>query len=296
MNSGDPGAGSRLRLPERTAEELLAFLRAGSDTDGLVPLGVVRKAAARFSLSFSETEKFLLENHLFPLRYQRQRALFGARGQLALLRSRVGLVGCGGLGGALFEMLVRLGVGRLVVIDPDVFSETNLNRQLLATVANLACSKVEAARKRAAELNPAVEVTALARPFQDAAAASLLAGCSLVFDGLDSVAARRELALLCADLEASLVHGAVDAWCGQVAVIPPGGGLEFLYPADDSVNDSFNDPVSGLQSNLSPTVNAIAALQVAAGLRLLLEGLELPAETRVGAFLDLLVPELESWS
>jgi molybdopterin/thiamine biosynthesis adenylyltransferase len=288
--------------PGVDSKTLLAFLKTASTKEGLVGLPAVRAAAERFSLSLFEVETFLLENGLCPLRYQRQRQLFKASGQLRLLRSRVGLGGCGGLGGMIFELLVRAGVGSITVVDPDTFSETNLNRQLLCTLDNLGFPKVEAARERARSLNPAVEVIPLAVPFQDPAAGSRLASCELIFDGLDTIPARFELARLCSDADLYLVHGAVAGWCGQVAMIPAAGSrLAELYPSGE-VSAAF--PETG---NLAPTVAAIAALQVAAGLRFLLFGRPLDNAgdnagddvgddaAAAGAFLDLAVPELEAW-
>ena len=277
--------------PDIDSTALLAFLRSASDDEGLVALAAIRAAARRFALAHSEVETFLLENGLFPLRYQRQRRLFRAEGQLRLLESRVGLVGCGGLGGAICELLVRVGVGTIIAIDPDCFDETNLNRQLLCRLDNLGRSKAAAAKEHAARLNSAVEVIPLAAPFQDPSVKKHLAGCDLVFDGLDSVPARFELADLCAKLGCYLVHGAVSGWCGQVALVAPGSGrLKELYPAAGELPEAGLEPV-----NLAPTVNAIAAFQVACGLRFLLDGSETGDAAAAGAFLDLSGPELERW-
>ena len=62
-----------------------------------------------------------------------------------LRTKKVAVIGCGGLGGYLIEMLGRMGVGQIVACDGDVFDETNLNRQLLATEVCLGQSKAEVA-------------------------------------------------------------------------------------------------------------------------------------------------------
>ncbi len=295
MSDRDIFAGGALparpgRVPGRVKEKLEIFLRSEAVEDGLVPLAATRAVAGRFSLSLSAVERFVLKIGLFPLRYRRQRGLFGTRGQLRLLRARVGVIGCGGLGGAIFEMLVRAGTGTILAVDFDIFSESNLNRQALCSVEGLGRPKAEVARQRALSLNPAVEVIPLVMPFQEPAARQRLAGCDLVFDGLDSIPARLELAAFCAASDLYLVHGAVAGWCGQTAVIPPGGNrLAEFYPAGKASPDN-PEPV-----NLAPTVNAVAAFQVAAGLRFLL-GDQAPDSLSGGAFLDLSGPELETWS
>ena len=80
----------------------------------------------------------------------------------ALRRKRVLVVGCGGLGGHLIEMLARIGIGALRVVDGDVFEPSNLNRQLLSEVPTLGLSKAKAAAARINRVNPEVEVEAVA--------------------------------------------------------------------------------------------------------------------------------------
>ncbi|NPA25562.1 MAG: hypothetical protein GXO34_07035, partial [Deltaproteobacteria bacterium] len=137
--------------------------------------------------------------------------------------------------------------------------------------------------ERAARLNPAVRVETAAVAFQDPAVESPLNACSLVFDALDTIAARLELARLCRRLDLFLIHGAVEGWYGQVASIPPSREiLEQVYAIAEEGPASMN---------MAPAVNAIAALQAARGLRLLL-GEDLAS---TGTFLDLGGPELENW-
>ncbi len=77
---------------------------------------------------------------------------------LMLRKKSAVVVGCGGLGGYIIEMLTRIGIGKLTVIDGDVFEDSNLNRQLLATPENLGTSKAAAALKRIQMINPDVQV------------------------------------------------------------------------------------------------------------------------------------------
>jgi molybdopterin/thiamine biosynthesis adenylyltransferase len=276
------------------AVTLEAFLRQRADPDGLLSLSVYAEAERKFSVTHYEIERVLLENGLFPLRYQRQRALFGSLNQLRLLRARVAIVGCGGLGGSLLVMLVRLGVGRLLVIDPDFLVEHNLNRQLLATAETLGCSKVDTASAYAKAVNPAVQVEPLKDIFQSPEGRRRIAACDLVFDALDSIPARLELAELCSRSDLMLIHGAVAGWHGQMVPIEPGSEkMSQIY-----AGSSFADPDGRAYSeddissaNLAPTVNAVAALQVAAGLKYLFENDSESSKT--GCFINLEDLELE---
>jgi molybdopterin/thiamine biosynthesis adenylyltransferase len=190
--------------------------------NGLIPWPVQVRAAERFVLSLAEVEEAILEAGLLPARYQRNQQMVSTAQQLQLFRSKVAVVGAGGLGGYILEQLARLGVGRIVSIDGDVFEENNLNRQLLATPALLGRVKVEVAAERVAEVNPAVTLRPVQALLGKENGAELLAGVDCVVDAVDNVTARLELEDLCETLQLPLVHGAIAGWYGHVATVWPG--------------------------------------------------------------------------
>ena len=140
----------------------------------------------------------------------------------ALRAGRVLVVGCGGLGGHLIELLARLGVGSLTVVDGDVFEETNLNRQLLSTEALLGCSKAQAAADRVRAVNSQVSVHPVCQFLTPGNADSLVAGHDLVMDALDNTEARKVLSAACSAAGVPMVHGAICGWYAQVGHDPPG--------------------------------------------------------------------------
>ena len=182
--------------------------------------------------------------------------------ECALLREKTVLVaGCGGLGGYLIEMLLRLGVGEIRAADGDRFEASNLNRQLLAVPALLGRSKAEIAAERAAAVNPDVRFTAVPEFVTEANAAQLVRGCDAVLDALDNIASRRMLAQACARAGIPLVHGAICGWSAQAAVVLPGDGLmERIYPEGAALKS---------KASLSFTPPFCAALQTALCVRLL---------------------------
>jgi molybdopterin/thiamine biosynthesis adenylyltransferase len=236
---------------------LRAFLADRLDGD-LVPWSVQREAAERFGKSLAEMESAALEAGFLPGRYRRNRETVSAADQLRLFRSRVAVIGCGGLGGYVVEQLARLGVGTLVLVDPDVFEEHNLNRQLLSSPAHLGRAKVEVGRERVAAVNPAVTVVAHRVAFARENGRELLAGSSAVVDALDNVLVRRELAATCRALALPFVHGAIAGWYGQVAVQLPGGDLSPLLRATGT-----GKGVEAKLGNPSFTPAVVASLQVA---------------------------------
>ncbi|MHB8709640.1 MAG: HesA/MoeB/ThiF family protein [Desulfuromonadales bacterium] len=202
-------------------EALRTYLREQA-VDDLVAWPFQVTAAERFSLSVAEVEAAILSSNLLPARYQRNRKMLTLEQQTQLFRSRVAVIGCGGLGGYVLEELARLGVGHLVAVDPDVFEEHNLNRQLLATPQALGAVKVEAAVRRVAEINPAVTVRPVQELISRANGAVLLAGVDCVVDAVDNVTTRLDLEVICRELNLPLVHGAIAGWYGHVTTVLPG--------------------------------------------------------------------------
>lgn len=238
--------------------DLKTFLAAGA-RDDLLPWGVQRAAADRFGLTVAEVEGEALRADLLPLRYTRNRRTVSLAGQRRLFESRVVVIGCGGLGGYLVEQLARLGVGHLDLVDPDVFEEHNLNRQLLSTPGALGHPKVEAGQRRVAEINPAVTVRARRQAFTRESGRELLAGADAVADALDNLLTRRDLAATCRELAVPLVHGAIGGWYGQVATQLPGDDLSPLLGGPEGDGKGVE---RGL-GNPSFTPGVVASLQVA---------------------------------
>ena len=144
---------------------------------------------------------------------------------------RVLVVGCGGLGGHLIDMLARIGIGALRVVDGDVFEPSNLNRQLLSEMPLLGVSKAKAAAARVSRVNPEVEIEAVDSFLTEGNVRRLLLFCDAVLDGLDNIKSRRILAKECARAGIPYIYGAVNGWVAQAAISMPGDRLiEALYP------------------------------------------------------------------
>lgn len=243
----------------------LKFLTENAEGD-LVAWRHQIDATRRFGVSCAEAEGLILRAGLLPMRYQRNRSMISAAQQQQLFRSRVAVVGCGGLGGYVLEELARMGVGSLVAIDPDVFEEHNLNRQLLSSPSTLGASKAVAAARRIADVNPAVDVRVVDEPFTLDRADALVAGVAVAVDALDSVETRLTLAAGCARLGIPLVSGTIAGWFGYVTTVFPGEHtLERLY--------SRFTGGRGIEADLgnpSFTPAAVASLQVAETVKVLL--------------------------
>jgi adenylyltransferase/sulfurtransferase len=204
-------------------------------------------------------------------RYARQIALadVGAEGQAKLGGARVLIVGLGGLGCPAALYLATSGVGKLVLNDFDRVDETNLPRQILYTPEDVGALKVEAARKRLLELNPGVEVVALAERLDGAALEATIAGVDIVLDGTDNFAARFAVNRACVARRVPLVSGAAVRVEGQVAVFPNDGNgpcYACLYDDEDEwLGDCQGNGVLAPVPGVIGTLMAEEALKLAMG-------------------------------
>ena len=150
----------------------------------------------------------------------------------ALHQKRVCIVGCGGLGGNILEMLARIGVLNITVVDGDVFAESNLNRQILCTEKNIGEHKTDHAVQRVKSINSEVKIIAHKVLVVEENAAEILGDHDVIIDALDNVSSRLLLEKYGEALNIPLIHGAIHGWMAQVAVIMPGDRiLSRLYSA-----------------------------------------------------------------
>lgn len=123
--------------------------------------------------------------------WERTARLIGAEAVDRLRQSCVAVFGLGGVGGYTAEALARAGVGRLILVDGDVVSESNLNRQLLALHSTLGRPKTAVCAARIADINPhAVVEPYCLRYSEETRAAVPLDGCDYIADAIDDVRAK----------------------------------------------------------------------------------------------------------
>lgn len=122
-----------------------------------------------------------------------------------IARKRVIVFGVGGVGSWCAEGLVRSGICHLTIVDSDVVSVTNVNRQLMATVKTVGQPKVEVLKARLLEINPSAEVVALQRVFDETTADSFcLDNYDYIIDAIDSLKDKALLILKACQTDATL--------------------------------------------------------------------------------------------
>ena len=120
--------------------------------------------------------------------FQRNYGIFSEDEQERIRRARVLIVGCGGIGGTVAVILARSGVERFVLCDFDVYSPTNMNRQIACFADTLGRKKTEVVRETILRINPAAEVTAYTELLPHARIAGLMGDADFVFPAADDLA------------------------------------------------------------------------------------------------------------
>ena len=204
-------------------------------------------------------------------RYSRQ-ILFpaiGEAGQARIESATVSIVGCGALGSFQAEALARAGVGRLRLIDRDYVDYTNLQRQWLydESDARNESPKAIAAARRLHQINRHVLAEPLVTDLSPSNAEDLVASSDLIMDGTDNLETRYLLNDLSVKLNIPWIYGAAIGSYGVMMPVVPGRGPCFacVYPEAPS----GVQPTCDVNGVLASTTAAVASLQVAAALRLL---------------------------
>ena len=192
--------------------------------------------------------------------YQRQLLLpeLGEVGQEKLGASRVLVCGCGGLGSPALLYLAAMGIGRLGLLDGDVLSLSNLNRQLLYGRGDVGRPKVEAAAERIHILNPDVKLDLYYEDLTGDNSEQLVSGYDLVLDCLDNFPSRFILNDACLAQGVPFIHGGVSRLQGQTMTVIPGktACLRCLFPGGEEDAPPTDKAIIGA------TAGVIASLQV----------------------------------
>lgn len=220
--------------------------------------------AWQLGLGLHEVYNESLRLGVYPYRYIRNVDILSAAEQLGLAESRVAVVGAGGLGGQVVLLLARIGVGTLVVVDYDLFDETNLNRQALCVKETLGEPKARAAAEAVAEINPGVHVIPCQVRLSAERMADVLAGCHVIVDGLDNARDRLLLQDAAGRLGIPMVHGALAGFEGRVMTVFPGdAGVRQLYgETPDGADPDRPEAVLGVPAVTAALIGTFQAMEV----------------------------------
>jgi len=198
---------------------------------------------------------------------------WGAAGQERLARSRVLVVGVGGLGCPALQALARSGVGTLVFADPDRVEASNLPRQTLFTTADVGRPKVEAAAEALRAANPWIRLEPLETRVDRRNVRALVEAADLVVEGSDNFTTKFLVHDACRSAGKPLVLASLYQWEAQVSVFDfsraQSGCWRCLYPeapADGCVGVCADVGVAGALAGLAGNAQALAAVRLLLGL------------------------------
>ena len=154
------------------------------------------------------------------LRYSRHLLLdeLGPDAQARFAAAHALIVGVGGLGNPAAQFLASAGIGTLTLCDADTVDLTNLQRQILFAMPDVGLSKVDAAARRIASINPEVRLVAVRQRVGAPELARLVAAADVVLDCTDNFATRHAINRACVAARRPLVSGAAIRFDGQLAV------------------------------------------------------------------------------
>jgi sulfur-carrier protein adenylyltransferase/sulfurtransferase len=209
-------------------------------------------------------------------RYARHFALpdFGIEGQKRLKNGSVLVVGAGGLGSPALLYLAAAGVGRIGIVDDDVVDESNLQRQVLYTVADIGKPKAEAARERLLALNPYIDIQIFKERLTSDNALQIIQNYDVVADGTDNFPTRYLVNDACVLAERINVYASIFRFEGQVSVFnyskngQRGVNYRDIFPTPPPaglIPDCAEGGVLGVLPGIVGSVQALEVIKILSG-------------------------------
>lgn len=198
------------------------------------------------------------------LQFSRQIMLpqIDVEGQQKLIDASVLVLGAGGLGCPALSYLATAGIGNIVIVDPDVVDQSNMQRQILYTVEDIGRYKAEVAERKLRQFGTEVTITAVPRIPNEQELLTLVTRADVVLDGTDNFEARYKHNQACLEAKTPLISGAVIRFEGQLTTFDHRNAdspcYHCLYPkaADEQLNCSENGvlgPVAGIVGTMMAT-------------------------------------------
>lgn len=206
------------------------------------------------------------------LRYNRQTILpeIGDEGQEKLKKTKVLVIGAGGLGCPILQYIATAGIGFIGIMDFDTIEIHNLHRQILYTENEIGKEKALVAKEVVSKLNPLIEVEAINRKLTRENAATIIQQYDVIVDGTDNFATRYLVNDTCVQFQKPLIYGSILKFEGQVAVFNHNGSknLRDLFPEMPNPKEVPNCNLNGVLGTLPGIIGTMMAHET---LKLILE-------------------------
>ncbi len=208
------------------------------------------------------------------IRYDRQLIIpeIGIRGQEELKNAKVFIAGAGGLGSLSAYYMAAVGIGCLKIVDRDIVSLSNLNRQILHQTGDVGRPKTASAMEKLRALNPCCHIEAVQKKIREETVMELIGDCQLILDATDNIETRKVLNKAHISKRIPFVHGGINGLNGMVTTFVPNETpcFECLFPQKTSRKHKVG--ALGPMAGLIASIQSLEAVKVILGMEGTLKG------------------------
>ncbi|MBR4119137.1 MAG: HesA/MoeB/ThiF family protein [Bacteroidales bacterium] len=199
-------------------------------------------------------------------RFEKQTSLkeIGIEGQKKLHNANVLIVGIGGLGSPISLYLAAAGVGKIGIVDADIVSESNLQRQILYNDSHIGKKKVCVAKEQLEYVYPNIKIEIYNTLFTKENAFEIAKGYDIIIDGCDNNETRYLMDSVSKELKIPYVYGAISEFKGQVSVFNYKDGISYsdIFPQSDNINSNTDIGVIGALPGIVGSIQAMEAIKI----------------------------------
>ena len=199
-------------------------------------------------------------------RFERQTSLkeIGIEGQKKLHNANVLIVGVGGLGSPISLYLAAAGVGKIGIVDADIVSESNLQRQILYNDSHIGKKKVCVAKEQLEAVYPNIKIEIYDPLFTKENALEIAKGYDIIIDGCDNNETRYLMDSVSKALKVPYIYGAISEFKGQVSVFNYKDGISYsdIYPKSENINSNTDIGVIGALPGIVGSIQAMEAIKI----------------------------------
>ena len=209
----------------------------------------------------------------------RQRPIVSKTQQNRFKNSKIAVIGCGGIGGTAIEMIARMGVGEINIVDSDIFDMSNLNRQVMSSLDTLNKAKSEVTKEKINSIAPFTKVNSFNEELTEKNVEKIISNCDIIIDGLDNIITRIIVARFANENKIPFIHGAIHGTMGQITVFTE-ETVEYeemfqLNSFKKELNDDIIENIKKITADKPPVIgpvpNIIGALQAMESFKLVTE-------------------------
>jgi len=199
----------------------------------------------------------------------RQMSIVTKSQQTRFKDSKIAVIGCGGIGGETIEMLARMGIGELTIIDKDEYDVSNLNRQTMASLDCVGLLKNEVTKEKVRLINPYTKVNSVNAEINEENVEEILKEHDIIIDALDNILTRIITTRFARENNIPYIHGAIHGTMGQLSVFNkdtksyeemfslPSNGKEL----SEDIKEEVSNLTQGVPPAIGPTPNIIGCLE-----------------------------------